>query len=48
MGTIRSFLIAVGRSNTTRRVLRCVAACAVNIVVAERPTQGRCSPDDCR
>lgn len=39
MGTIRSFLIAVGRSTTTRRVLRCVAACTVNIVVAEPPTQ---------
>lgn len=48
MGTIRPLLIAVGRSTTTRRVLNCVAACAVNIVLAERRTQGSCSSDSCR
>ncbi len=48
MATMRPLFIAVRRSTTTRRVLHCVAACAVNIVMAERRTQGSCSLDSCR
>lgn len=48
MATIRPLLIAVRQSTTSRRVLHCLAACAVNIVMAERPTQGSCSSDSCR
>lgn len=48
MATIHPLLIAVWRSTTTRRVLHCLAACAVDIVMAERRTQGSCSSDSCR
>ena len=47
MNAVRPRLTAAARSATTRRILRCLASCAVTIVLAQREQRDCCASEAC-